>query len=149
MRYYSRVRYYFILTCHYGLLHKIITYKQLQYIATYFSSKDFVLTRQLQFKHAGLERHTVSLLYNIQNFRSSLGHLSSPGLFLTYIEMDMNTSGMGALLIRKCLQKIWCGTIRECGAINIISRNKDKTLRIVPQCGTIRGCGTNRVNTVH
>ena len=39
--------YYFILTCHYGLLYNIIAYKQLQYIATYFSSKDFVLTRQL------------------------------------------------------------------------------------------------------
>ena len=34
-------------TCHYGLLHNIIAYKQLQYIATYFSSKDFALTRQL------------------------------------------------------------------------------------------------------
>ena len=32
-------------------------------------------------------------------FRSSLGRLSSPELFLTYIEMDMNTSGIGALLI--------------------------------------------------
>jgi len=42
VRYYLRVRYYFILTCHYGLLHNIIAYKQLQYIATYFSSKDFV-----------------------------------------------------------------------------------------------------------
>ena len=29
----------------------------------------------------------------------SLGCLSSPGLFLTYIEMDMNTSGMEALVI--------------------------------------------------
>ena len=46
------------------VLYNIIAYKQLQYIATYFSSKDFVLTRQLQFKHAGLERYTVSLLNN-------------------------------------------------------------------------------------
>ena len=28
--------------------------------------------------------------------------LSSPGLFLTYIEMDMNTSGIGALVISVC-----------------------------------------------
>ena len=96
MRYYLRVRYYFILTCHYGLLHNNIAYKQLQYIATYFSSKDFVLTRQLQFKHARLEGYTVSLLNNIWNFDR---HLISPGLFLTYIEMDMNISGVGALVI--------------------------------------------------
>ena len=39
----------FISTRHYsyGLLHNIIAYKQSQYIATYFSSKNFVLTRQL------------------------------------------------------------------------------------------------------
>ena len=55
----------------------------------------------------------------------------------------MITLGMGALVIAKCLQKIWCGTtIQGCSTLNIISRNKDKTLRIVPQCGT------NRVNTV-
>ena len=58
----------FILICHYRLLHNIIAYKQLQYIATYFSSKEFVLTRQWQFKHAGLKRYMVSLLNNIQNF---------------------------------------------------------------------------------
>ena len=63
-----RVCYYFILTCHYGLLHNIIAYKQLQYIATYFSSKDFVLTRQLQLKHAGLKRYMISLLNNIWSF---------------------------------------------------------------------------------
>ena len=68
VRHYSRMRYYFILTCHYEILHNIIAYKQLQYTATYFSSKDFVLTRQLQFKHARLERCTVSLLNNIRNF---------------------------------------------------------------------------------
>ena len=59
----------------------------------------------------------------------------------------MNTPGMGALVIS--VYKIWCGTIRGCGVINIISRNKDKTLQIVPHCGTIRGCGTNQVNTVY
>ena len=32
----------------------------------------------------------------------SFVRLSSPGLFLTYIEMDMNTSGMGALVISVC-----------------------------------------------
>jgi len=32
-------------------------------------------------------------------FQSSRDRLSSPGLFLTYIEMDMNTSGMGTLVI--------------------------------------------------
>ena len=62
------MRYYFILTSHQGLLYNIIAYKQLQYIATYFSSKNFVLTRQLQLKYAGLERYTVSLLNNIRNF---------------------------------------------------------------------------------
>ena len=31
-------------------------------------------------------------------FRSSHGCLSSPGLFLTYIEMDMDTTHMGALV---------------------------------------------------
>ena len=58
----------------------------------------------------------------------------------------MDTTGMGT---RKCLQKLWCGTIRGCGTIKIISRNKDKTLWIVPQCGTIQGCSTNRVNMVY
>ena len=48
----------------------------------------------------------------------------------------------------KCSQKIWCGGIGGCSIIKTISRNKDKTLQIVPQCGTIRGCSTNRVNTV-
>ena len=43
---------------------------------------------------------------------------------------------------------MWCGTIRGCSTIEIMSRNKDKTLQIVPQCGTIRGCSTNRVNMV-
>jgi len=52
--------------------HNIIAYKQLQYIATYFSSKDFVLTRQLQLKHAGLERYTVGLLNKIRNFNRLL-----------------------------------------------------------------------------
>ena len=42
----------------------------------------------------------------------------------------------------KYLQKIWCGTIWGCSTI------KDKPLRIVPQCRTIRGCATNWVNTV-
>jgi len=55
--------------------------------------------------------------------------------------MDMNASGMGALLI-SVYKKIWCSTIRGCSAINIISRSKDKTLQIVPQCST------NRVNAV-
>ena len=68
LRYYSRVRYYFILTSYYGLLHNIIANKLSQYIATYFSSKNFVLVRQLQYEHAGLARHTVSLLNNIRNF---------------------------------------------------------------------------------
>ena len=67
-----RVHYYFILTCHYGLIHNILAYKQLQYIATYFTSKGLVLTRQLQFKHAGLERYKVILPNNIQNFNCLL-----------------------------------------------------------------------------
>ena len=46
----------------------IIYYKWLQYIAIYLSSKNFVLTRQLKFKHARLKRYTVSLLNNVQNF---------------------------------------------------------------------------------
>ena len=97
MRYYLRV----LLFCHYGLLHNIIAYKQLQYIATYFSSKDFILTRQLQFKHAvGLRGiYTVSLLTSPGISIISWPRLSSPGLFLTYIEMDMNTSGIRALVI--------------------------------------------------
>ena len=144
MRYYSRVHYYFILTCHYGLLHNIIAYKQLQHTATYFSSKVFVLARQLQSKHVWFESYTVSLQNNIQNFNRLLAW---PGLFLAYIEMDMNTSGMGALVI-SVYKKIWCSIIRGCNTINIITRNKDKTLWIVPQCGTIRGCSTNRVNMV-
>ena len=32
-------------------------------------------------------------------FWSSHGRLSSPELFLTYIEMDMNTTGIGTLVI--------------------------------------------------
>ena len=61
--------------------------------------------------------------------------------------MDMNTLGMGALVI-SVYKKIWCGTIQGCSTIKIISRNKDKTLWIVPQCGPIWGCSTNWVNTV-
>ena len=38
--YYSRVRYYFILICHYELLYNIRAYKQSQYIATYFSMQE-------------------------------------------------------------------------------------------------------------
>ena len=42
-----------------------MTYKQSQYIATYFSMQEnFVLLRQLKFKHAKLERYTVSLYWN-------------------------------------------------------------------------------------
>ena len=74
------------------------------YIATYFSSKDLVLIRQLQFKHAGLERYTVSLLNNIQNFNC----LSSPGLFLNGYKYFRYRSASN-----KCLQKIRCGTIRQ------------------------------------
>ena len=59
----------------------------------------------------------------------------------------MNFLGMGALVI-SVYKKIWCGTIQGCGTIYIISRINDKILRIVPQCSTIRGCSTNRVNTV-
>jgi len=46
------------------------------------------------------------------------------------------------------LRKVQCNTIWGCGTIRIISRNKNKTLQIVPQWGAIRGCITNRVNTL-
>ena len=57
---------------------------------------------------------------------------------ISYLYQKQHRVGtMPLYYINKCLQKIWCSIIRGCGAINIISRNKDETLRIVPQCGTI------------
>ena len=46
--YYLRVRHYFILTCHYKLLYNIIVYKQLQYIATYFSMQELCFTEAIK-----------------------------------------------------------------------------------------------------
>ena len=57
--------------------------------------------------------------------------------------MGMNTSGMGTLIIsvyKKYGVVPFQGAAQLC---KIISRNK--TLRMVPQCDTIRGCGTNAV----
>ena len=34
------------------------------------------------------------------------------------MDNEYTTSGMGALVIYKCLQKIWCGIIRGCGTID-------------------------------
>ena len=31
----------------------------------------------------------------------------------------------------KCLQKMWCGSIRDCGTIKLIFRNKDKIIQIL------------------
>jgi len=65
-----------------------------------FLFKNFVLPKQLKFKHAKLERYTVSLQNDIfPEVQSSCGHLSSKGLFLAYIEIDMDTTGMGMLVI--------------------------------------------------
>ena len=54
------------------------------------------------------------------------------------IEMDMGISDMGILVAS--VYKRYSVVLFE-GAV------KDKTLQIVPQCSTIRGCGTNRVNS--
>ena len=58
----------------------------------------------------------------------------------------MNTSGMGALLIS--VYKKYGAVLFEGGVqltLLIIPETRKKTFRIVPQCGTTRGCSTNRV----
>ena len=105
-----------------------ITYKQSQYL---------LLPRQLKFEHAKPERYTISLLNNIRNLDHLLAVQVLQNHFLLgykYFRYE-NTSD-------KCLQKVWCGTIRGCGTIKVILKSKDKTLQIVPLCGTIQGCGT-------
>ena len=56
----------------------------------------------------------------------------------------MNTLGMGVLVIS--VYKKYGAVLLE-GVVQLTLFPKT-TLRIVPQCGTIRGCGTNQVNTV-
>ena len=64
LRYYSWVCYYFILSCQ----HKLLLINNHSTLLLTFLCKNFVLPRQLWFKHAMPERHIVSLLNNIQNF---------------------------------------------------------------------------------
>ena len=66
-------------------------------------------------------------------------------LALHSLQLHMHNLIMMAALITtvpRALQTSVCGTIK-------ISRNNDETLQTVPQCGTIRGCGTNQVNMVY
>jgi len=67
-------------------------------------------------------------------------------LFLTYIEMDKNTSGMGALVI-SVYEKY--GVVLFEGAVQLTTLfPKTSPSNSIPQCGTIRRCDTNRVNTI-
>jgi len=75
-------------------------------------------------------------------FWLSRGHPSLPE---PYIEMDMNTSDVGTLVIAKCLQRLWRGTTPVCHTIKLFPEAKINLLeycRYVPQCGTIRECHT-------
>ena len=64
LRYYSWVCYYFILSCQY----KLLLINNHSTLLLTFLCNNFVLPRQLWFKHAMPERHIISLLNNIQNF---------------------------------------------------------------------------------
>ena len=68
LRYYLRVRNYFSLTCHYKPLYNIKAYKNHRTLLITFLHKNFLLPRQLQFKHATPKTHTINLLNNIWNF---------------------------------------------------------------------------------
>ena len=67
----------------------IITIKIYCYLVFY--SKNFVISKQLKFKHGTPETYMISLRNNIQNFNCLLA--------VTQIQMDMNTSGMKTLVI--------------------------------------------------
>ena len=131
----------FILTWYYKLLYNINNHSTL--LLT-FQCKSFVCPGNYS-SSMPWPRGTQSVYYIIygilivswpSKFTRTISYLDWDGY--EYFRYENNSD--------KCLQKIWCSTIQGCGKIKIISRNKDKTLRIVPQCGTIWGCGTNRVN---
>ena len=82
--------------------------------------------------------HTPSVYFRIYKFTRTISYLHWH--VYEYYKYG-NTSNM-------CVQKLWYGTIRWFGTINIIYRNKDKALQIVLQYVTIQGCSTNRVNAV-
>ena len=72
----------------------IIAYKQSQSIATYFSMQELHFTQEINTR---LERYTVSLL-----IISGILIISWLCLFtrtVSYIEMDMDTIGIGTLII--------------------------------------------------
>jgi len=75
----------------------------------------------------GLDRYTASLLNSIRNFYRLLTVYSASKLSLIYIEMDMNTLGMGGLVIS--LYKKYGALLFE-GAVQLtlFPENKDKTL---------------------
>ena len=104
----------------------------MNYFITYKQSQYLLLPRQLKFKLAKPERYTISLLNNIRNLDRLLAVQVLQNHFLLeykYFRYE-NTSD-------KSLQKVCCGTIRGCGTIKVILKSKDKTLQIVPLCGTI------------
>ena len=128
----------FILTCHYKLLYNInihstllLTFqcKSFVYLGNYSSSMPWSRGTQLVYYII----YGISIVSWPSKFTRTISYLDRDGY--KYFRYE-NTSD-------KCLRKIWCSTIQGCGKIKIISKNKD---RIVPQCGTIWGCGTNRVN---
>ena len=105
-----------------------------------FLCKSFVLHKQLRVCHARLERYTVSLL-TISRI-SIVSWLCQFTRTVSYLHWNGNGYHRYGNTSNKYLPKLWCSTIWVCGTIKIIFRNKVKTLRIVPQCGTIQ------VNTV-
>ena len=59
----------------------------------------------------------------------------------------MNTSGMGVQVI-SVYKKYGAVLFEDAVQLTLFPKTRPKNFRIVSQCGTIRGCGTNRVNTV-
>jgi len=87
----------------------------------------------------------ISLLNNIQNLDGLLAIQVHQDNFY----FDINTSGMKTLVKISVYKRYGAVLFKGAwGTIKIISTKTDKTLRIVPQCGTIPGYSTNRVNTV-
>ena len=66
-------------------------------------------------------------LLNIQNFdRLMTVQVNSPGIFLTYIKMDMNTTGIGTLVIG--LYKGYGVVLFEGGVYYLFPETKTKPL---------------------
>ena len=89
-----------ILTCHYEHLYSITHHRYLFIVCKIFVLHSTTKVIIVQACHVKLV-----LLNNIWNFDRLMAVLSSQGLFLTYVEMDMNPSGMGTPEIS--VQMVW------------------------------------------